>query len=269
MEKRYLYIGIAVGSLLILGKVTWDAWFGYIVPTVGRVGELSPLALFAFAAIAGFASFFSPCAFPLLPGYVSYYMGVVEGVGKGRRPPIYLGAIGGLGIVAFFSVIGLVIVFLGAPIAPYLAKFKPLIAIAILLLGVALIKGCTLETGLLDGLRSHITQSSAGEGSPPKRVFLFGVGYGAASMGCALPVFAALMLYSLSIGSIAVGMTVFLTYSLAMGATMLATTLLIARSEKAVIRKFAASTAAIKKGSGIVLVLVGVYLLYFFVRYGM
>ena len=28
----------------------------------------------AFAASAGLATFFAPCAFPLLPGYVGYYL---------------------------------------------------------------------------------------------------------------------------------------------------------------------------------------------------
>jgi cytochrome c biogenesis protein CcdA len=64
-------------------------------------------------------------------------------------------------------------------------------------------------------------------------------------------------------------MAVFITYAFSMGVTMLLVTLLIARTEKAVIKRFAASTAAIKKGSGVVLILVGLYLLYFFVRYGM
>jgi cytochrome c-type biogenesis protein len=268
-RKGYLYLGIIAVLIVVLGKFTWDAWFGYVVPTVGRISGLSLSMLLAFAGLAGFASFFAPCAFPLLPGYVSYYMGVVEGSGKGGRSPFYLGAIGGLGIVSFFSVIGLSIGLLGAPIAPYLTKFKPFIALAIALLGVALIKGYTLESDYLDRVRLRIVQGSAREGSPPKRIFLFGVAYGTASLGCTLPVFAALMLYSLSLGSVVQGVAVFLTYSLAMGAAMFLATLLIARTEKTFIRKLSTSTAAIKKGSGVVLVLVGLYLSYFFVRYGM
>ena len=36
---------------------------------------LAPSALFGLAFSAGAATFFAPCAFPLLPGYVGYYLG--------------------------------------------------------------------------------------------------------------------------------------------------------------------------------------------------
>ncbi|ESP89740.1 cytochrome C biogenesis protein transmembrane region/thiol-disulfide transporter [Candidatus Halobonum tyrrellensis G22] len=48
------------------------------------------LGTVAFAAGAGLTTFFAPCAFPLLPGYVGYYVHQSEdetpGVVWGRQP---------------------------------------------------------------------------------------------------------------------------------------------------------------------------------------
>lgn len=42
---------------------------------------LADLSLVAFAFSAGLGTFFAPCAYPLLPGYVSYYLGETVGGG--------------------------------------------------------------------------------------------------------------------------------------------------------------------------------------------
>ena len=268
MEKKgYIYLALAAGIIVLLGKATWEAWFSYVVPVAGRIGELSTASLLVFASLAGFASFFAPCAFPLLPGYISYYVGMVDAGGK-AKPPIYLGAVGGLGIVAFFSMIGGSVTVLGAPFTPYLVKLKPLIALGILLLGVAMIRNYTLSSALLDRLRLGIARRSIEEKNPSTGVFLFGLAYAAASLGCTLPVFGALLLYTLSLGS-GLGIIMLLAYAVSMGGAMLMATLGISRAGDALTKKLAASTAMIKKGSGAVLVLVGLYLLSFYARFGM
>jgi cytochrome c-type biogenesis protein len=266
-RKGYLYLALAAGVIVVLGKLTWEAWFSYVVPTAGRIGELSPASLLVFASLAGFASFFAPCAFPLLPGYISYYLGMVEAEGR-TRPPVYLGAIGGLGIVVFFSVIGGGLTALGTPFTPYLTRLKPLIALGILLLGVAMIRNYTLSSTLLDRLKLGIARRSRETRSPSLGIFLFGLAYAAASLGCTLPVFGALLLYTLSLGS-GTGVLVFLAYAASMGGAMLTATVVISRTGGTLTRRLAASTAMIKKGSGAVLVLVGLYLLSFYVRFGM
>jgi cytochrome c-type biogenesis protein len=266
-RKGYLYLALIAGFLVVLGKLTWEAWFSYVVPATGRIGELSPASLLAFASAAGFASFFAPCAFPLLPGYVSYYMGMVEVSGK-TKPSLYLGAAGGLGIVVFFSIIGGSLMLLGTPLTPYLTKFKPLIAVAMLLLGIALVKNYTLDMPLLEKLKLGIAHRSRRERNPCKGIFLFGLSYAAASMGCTLPIFGALLLYTLGLGG-GTGVMMFLSYSFSMGVAMLLATLLISRTKGPLIKKLSTSTAMIKKGSGAVLALVGLYLLSFYVRFGM
>lgn len=268
MNRRgYLYLAILAGAVIVLGKLTWDAWFRLVVPATGKISEFPITTLAAFSSLAGFASFFAPCAFPLLPGYISYYIGTIGASGE-NMPSLRLGIAGGLGIAAFFSFIGGSLIMLGTPVTPYLAKFKPFIALAILLLGLAMLQNYTLNSPLLDRLKLRITRRSMAEKTRVKGVFLFGVAYAAASMGCTLPVFGSLLLYTLSIGSW-VGASMVLIYSLSMGSAMLIATLLISRTGDAVIKRLAASAVAVKKASGIVLILVGVYLLSFYIRYGM
>lgn len=64
-----LYVGLTVLLLVViaLGYLGFRQFATAVMPQMGAFN------LLALAVIAGVASFFSPCAFPLLPGYLSFY----------------------------------------------------------------------------------------------------------------------------------------------------------------------------------------------------
>ncbi len=64
--------------------------------------EAAVVGALAFAASAGVATFFAPCAFPLLPGYVGYYLSESDRDTGMLAPAVAAagGALGALGVVA-------------------------------------------------------------------------------------------------------------------------------------------------------------------------
>ncbi len=64
-----LYLGLIALLLVIIG-LGYLAFRQFATQVAPQMGTFNLLAL---AIIAGIASFFSPCAFPLLPGYLAFY----------------------------------------------------------------------------------------------------------------------------------------------------------------------------------------------------
>lgn len=64
--------------------------------------------LFVLAAGAGVAAFFSPCVFPLLPGYVTYDLGLQASRGNRLVRSLALGVAAALGVIAVNVAIGAV-----------------------------------------------------------------------------------------------------------------------------------------------------------------
>ena len=107
-----------LGLLAILGGVLLG-WLGYqlgfwrFVTSIAMPQTFGRYNLFALSAAAGVAAFFSPCVFPLLPGYVTYDLGLQEGKGSRLARSLVLGGAAALGVVAVNLAIGAIIAALG------------------------------------------------------------------------------------------------------------------------------------------------------------
>src|SRR5579883_1320793 len=128
----------------------------------------------------------NPCGFVMLPGLVSFYLGVKDGQAEAAEPRWVLrlgrGALFGFaataGFVLLFGVVGLAI----SAGAQKLAALFPLVG---LLVGVALVATGVwlLVTRRVLGMAAvHKVHLPQGSGLPG--VFLYGLAYGLASLGC-------------------------------------------------------------------------------------
>jgi copper chaperone CopZ len=113
-----LYVLLAVGlaaALATAGYLFGFKGFVYELALPGAFGEFSVVAV---GAIAGTAAFFSPCVFPLLPAYVSYFLMASSDAQSATNERLWRslrwGAAAALGIVAVNLAIGGVIVSVGA-----------------------------------------------------------------------------------------------------------------------------------------------------------
>jgi len=170
------------------------------------------LSLLLYACTAGVLSTFNPCAYTLLPAILSRFLARGRG---GVRAGLRLGGLLTLGTLTAFGGVGLLVTLVGVA----LGRLFPYVALALaalfLALGALSVGGRAPRLGL--GLRAPVREG-AGE------VYLFGLAFGLASLGCTLPIFltvagmgvnggalslfGALSLYGLSMGAVLTGLSV-------------------------------------------------------------
>jgi len=249
--------------VLLLGLVGWLVWTKGAVVGLRLVEFDSPLSLAGLGVLAGIGGFFAPCAFALFPGYVSYYLSA-SGDSSSVRRSIQLGLACAAGSALFFALVGIAITLVGGAIAPYLIAAKPAVALAVVALGVgqlldvrmpslALPLGMTAERGVPVALA----------------VFLYGFGYGLASTGCTLPLYVSITVLPLTSGFSGAALLTFLAFAAAMAILMLVTTVLVGLAKHELLAGFQQWAGWIKRASGAVLILAGLYLGYYYVATGM
>ena len=151
------------------------------------MAETTAIAVFALGA--GAATFFSPCAYALLPGYVGYYRSAVAG----QSPPLSGVVLRGLsaagGAVLTFGVLAISALLAGDLIQRVLPVLEPLVGVALIVLGIVVL--------WRDDLSVHVQlpkrrKSVIGFG-------LFGALYAVAATACVLPLFLAVAIQSLAL----------------------------------------------------------------------
>ncbi len=242
------------------------------------------------AIVTGIASFLSPCAFPLLPSYLAHIFGQKSAKAKenkeinteneeekeGREEEkkkkenhvlfySLVGGLGGIGILLSYILLGLLIVVLGSSIKKYVPFLNPIIGGILILLGIALFANLSINFSRIQQWitkrRVQVTNKTKSEKS--KQIwgtFLYGIGYGLASLGCNAPIFFAFAL-QISTEQIWKIILAFAAFALTIIVLMILTTVLISFSRDALINKLKNATETIERISGVIIILVGIYLL--------
>lgn len=199
-----------------------------------------------FAFGAGIATFLSPCALPLLPGYVGYYLresdDEVPVGGVALR-----GLAAALGVFATLGLIAGLVVLLGQSVAAHLGLLEPLVGVALVALG--------LYTLFSPG--SGIDVALPERRSDTAGFVLFGAGYAGASAGCVLPIFLAVVVEAALTLSTVAGLAVVLTYASAVAIPLLVVTLLVGVGVDLATGRLARLGSRLDQLAGVVLVLAG------------
>lgn len=265
--RRRFSLGVraaaSVAGILLLAVVGWVAWNQGALVGLRWVEFDSPLTLAAFGFVAGIGAFFAPCAFALFPAYISYYLTTV---GTGRESPgrsLALGLTCAAGSAVFFAVAGIAIALVGGVISRYLIAMKPAVAIGVALLGLGLVADIRMPPTALPFGRV------GGRLPPAAGLFFYGFGYALASTGCTLPIYVSIIVLPLTSGFAGAALVTFASFASAMALMMLLTSLLVGLAKASVLRRLQASTGWIKRGSGAVLIVAGLYLGYYYIAAGM
>jgi cytochrome c-type biogenesis protein len=218
---------------------------------------------FSIALTAGGLAVVNPCAFPLLPAFLSFYLGADED----RLPAaptralqgLLVGALVATGFLTVFAVVGL-------PLSLGLSA----IANAVPWLG--LVTGAALAcTGILAlaGVAVHLPsrvqlrpRARVQRGRTAGAMFLFGIGYGAASLGCTLPIFLALVGASLG----AAKLTIFAAYAAGMTLVLMALAVTVAFTRQGIARYLRGLLPQVGRLAGLLLLASGGYLVYYWYR---
>jgi cytochrome c-type biogenesis protein len=224
--------------------------------------DIQKVSIYTLALFAGIASFFSPCSFPMLPGYMAYYFGI----GKketGYRKALVGGSAAAMGIIAIYLFIGALLLYSASFIAPYIPMIGLVVGILLIILGLLMLTPLQYDA-LLKPFRpigdAFRKMSKGREYGFSAKLFGYGIAYGGAAAGCTAPVFLAVIIAAMAT-SLMTGITALLIYSLSAGLLMIAVTLMMAAVETKAIDFLKRNTERIKIGSAIILILVGVFLI--------
>lgn len=268
-HARTLRPGLAYGGvLLLLGLIMAGGYtlFRGFVLLVNPAPQL--YGLWILSLTAGLASFFSPCAFPLLPSYLSVSLSETEG---SRGSTVSSGLTAALGVLTFDLLLGLLIALLGAGVGSGLAIsssepnslvviFRGFIGVVLLALGFLQLRGANLKPRLVDAFvyRVRPLQGSETKSSLIK-FFFYGLGYTAAGVGCTGPILVGLIIYALGSGGFISALLAFWIFSGTMAGLMLAISLLIALSRGRMIQRLKGAAPRIKRMSAALLIGVGAF----------
>jgi len=188
----------------------------------------------------------------MLPGYISYYMGAKASFGKA----ITSGFVCVLGLLTVFSVIGIIVSLLGSFISRYALFLELIVGLIITFMGFITLIGIRLPSSMpfLKAPRRRGFVS----------IYLYGLLYGLAVLGCSAPIFLSVLFYALGFGGLSLSLILFVFYTIGMGLPLIMITILIAEAKDLILKKMAEALTLLNKISGVTLILVGAYLLYYF-----
>lgn len=213
-----------------------------------------------FAFVAGVVTFFAPCSYPLLPGYVAYYLGQDDGnPGAVSRRLMRAGIVGSttsLGFFLVYAVLAGIVVAIGSQALAKISVLELVVGSLLVVLGGG------MALGRIDPAVLHVRLPARRRS--PTGFFLFGVVYAAAAAGCTAPVFIGIATFGLSEGPL--GAFVALgAYAAGMSVLMIAVTTLSALGKNVGHRRISRHSGRVSRGAGVLLVGAGLAQIYLFV----
>jgi cytochrome c biogenesis protein CcdA len=217
----------------------------------------------AFAFTAGLLATLNPCGWAMLPAFVSYHLGLRQANYKQKTfaQRITEGLTVGLLVTGgFVAIFGIADVVLSAGLRLIVA-YMPLAAfgtgVVLVLFGTWLLAGKSLPFPL------PLPQVSPTHTRGLKSAFVFGIGYAFASLSCTLPIFLAVVGTSLSATTVAASALMFGAYGAGMAAVLVSVALGATLLNGAVARWLRQLLPHVHRLSAGVLVLAGLYLIWY------
>lgn len=216
------------------------------------------LALMSLALVAGAVSFTSPCALPLLPGYVAFVSGLGAGdAAEARRlRPVLVGS--GLfvaGFTAVFTALGATASALGLLLVQNLRTINVVSGAVVVVMGL-------LTTGVLrlPALERQRRVDLGRLGRGPRGAPVLGAAFAFGWTPCVGPVLASILATAAGTGTVARGTALLVAYSAGLGIPFVLVAIAVARGRAGVpwLRRHSRHIEVI---GGLLLVLMGVLLM--------
>jgi len=260
-----VYIALVVG-------LTAGGYALFIYLLVNAFPNAASLGIIFVSIVAGIASFFNPCAFPILPGYLAqYYVSAPQKEERRSRLGSILlyGFVAAIGVIIFNIFLGAIVGGLGAGFANslglsgpepniYIRWFRGIVGTFLVLLGYSHATGRGVNFARLGHWIPRYEQSK----SPTRNFFYYGFFYPLIGISCGGPILAGLSLFAFASGGFVSAFSAFLIYSAVMAILMIIVSLLVGLSREGLLAAVGGSVLVIKKISGTILLLVGIFLIF-------
>lgn len=214
---------------------------------------------FALAFATGMVASVNPCGFAMLPAYLGFFLGtetedrtVVARLSRALQVGLALT----LGFLAVFMVAGTLLRNATDLIVDLSGWLTLGIAVVLIALGIAITLGWRLPI-------STPKMAKGGRSGTFGSMFAFGASYAVASLGCALPLFIATLISGSRRNGVLSGLVMAGFYGLGMGLVITALTVSLAVASGGLLRVLRSAMRFVDRAAGVVMVLAGVYLVFY------
>lgn len=215
------------------------------------IPDASLLTPLAFALTAGIATFFSPCAYPLLPGYVGFYVSQTEGEEASLSGALGRGLVAGIGVLGVFAALLVAAYWLGHSRLSSIVLFEPIVGALLVAFGLLILLGRAPSLSVaLPKRRSSVLGFA-----------VFGAGYALAAAGCVAPLFIGVVAQALSLPPTSAALVVG-TYVGSVVVLMVSLTVATGMGLVASAGRLAAHSETLERLAGAVMIVAGVGQLY-------
>jgi cytochrome c biogenesis protein CcdA len=208
---------------------------------------------------SGLLAAVNPCGFVLLPTYLMYFLGVSGRPGTQRstvRRALLVSAALSAGFMTIFVIVGGISRLFTDWLNQNAKYVALLIGVALVLLGIAMLFGYRLpfSTPKLDtGKRDQTVVS----------MYVFGLAYAVASIGCTLGPFSATVLGTIDTDGFFQGIIAVLLYGAAMSLLITTLTVTLALAQGGLLKSLRTGMKYVEIASAIVMILSGLYLTWY------
>lgn len=213
--------------------------------------------LLSIAFSAGIVSFLNPCGIAMLPAFISYELGKKKGE-KGILPGIKMGLLIVFGFILVFGVTGMLVALVGRVIGEFVPYIAIALGVVLIILGFMVFLKKSISISIPTKLFNKFKNPTSKQN---ETIFLFGIGYGLAALGCTFPIFLIVVSQALSAGSFIDSLLTFAAYIIGMSVLMIPIAVAITTSRKFFVEKLLKAVPIITQLSGVVLIIAGLYLI--------
>ena len=214
---------------------------------------------FALAFGTGLLAAVNPCGFAMLPAYLGFFLGTEtedRTVAARVSRALVIGAALTLGFLAVFVVIGVPLRNASELVTDASGWLTLAAAVVLIALGVAITLGWRLPI-------ATPKMAKGGRSGSFRSMFLFGVSYAVASLGCALPLFVGTLVGGSRRHGVLSGVVATALYGLGMGLVITALTVSLAVASGGLLRVLRSAMRFVDRAAGIVMVVAGLYLVFY------
>jgi cytochrome c biogenesis protein CcdA len=211
--------------------------------------------------ITGMLAAVNPCGFILLPTYLLYFLGLSSAEAGKQRAPIsralvVSGAVSA-GFLSVFLVIGAITRFFTDWVTANAKYATAVIGVGLIVLGIAMLFGYRLPitTPKLD---------AGGRDRTVKSMFVYGVAYAVASIGCTIGLFITTLFGTANREGYAAGVASVVAYGAGMALLVTALTVTLAFANVGLLRVLRSGMQHVETLAGAFVLLSGTYLLWYF-----
>ncbi len=214
---------------------------------------------FAYSFMLGMLAAVNPCGFVLLPAYLLYFLGIDGGPQHLSRAPLQRALRVSASVSAGFLLVFLVVGSISRLFTQWIelrAKYAGfVIGLILIVLGIAMLFGWkpSFTTSMPGAKRDHSTRA----------MFVFGIGYAIASIGCTIGLLTTAILGSIGTNGFVSGVISITMYGLGMSLLVTALTVTLAAAKTGVARVLKRSLRYIDKVAAVFISLTGIYLTWY------